>query len=74
MPYIKTEESPAHVCGYLCTSESDIPCLPRFGIPGTNGMNSEDEEPCNYNSEALVVTGSSSSVHKLMPNNEWTRM
>lgn len=69
---------PAPIKSYDCTSESDISKLPKFGIPGTqvldDGFDEINNAPCGFGSTALLVTGTVTQVHRLMPDNDWKKM
>ena len=61
---------------YLLTDVADLDKLPKYGIRGTQNdeMDSVADEPCAYGSPAMVVTGTSTLVYVLTPDNEWTLM
>ena len=63
---------------YLCSSESDIDHLPKFGVRGTqeeiDEMDKFANEPCMYGSTALVVDPSlvTHKLYVLGADNVWT--
>ena len=61
---------------YLLTDVADLDKLPMYGIRGTQAdpMDSVADEPCAFGSTAMVVTGTSTEVYILTPNNEWVKM
>lgn len=61
---------------YLLTDVADLDKLPKYGIRGTQAdpMDSVADEPCAFGSTAMVVTGTSTEVYILTPNNEWVKM
>ena len=63
---------PGRLVEYTCTSEDDIPKLPRFGIRGTQTDCMEKEnDPCGYGSIAVVYTDSNTKAYTLRADNEW---
>ena len=63
---------------YDCTSIDDIAKLPRYGIEGTqtldDGRDDINNAPCGYGSTAMVATGTSTKIYKLMRDNQWTKI
>lgn len=60
------------VVKYTCTSEEDVPKLPRFGIRGTQtDCPDKENDPCGYGSEAIVYTDSNTIPYTLNAINEW---
>lgn len=60
---------------FLLSSDSDVAKLPKSS---TNGNLVTDDstlnEPCDFGSTAMVVTGSSTTVYILSPENKWVKM
>lgn len=72
--YVLNSEFSEKKKSYLLTSEDDVAKLPRFEINGSQGQNPTDDEPCNFGSTALLVTGADTKVFMLMPDNQWTEL
>lgn len=61
-----------NIVKYSCTSEDDIPKLPRFGIRGTqNDCLDKENNPCGYDSKAILYTDTSTKLFVLRVTNEW---
>lgn len=63
---------------YDCTSESDVAKLPKNGVEGTQVLGTKYDEinnaPCGFGSTALIATGTTTLVYRLMPNNQWCKL
>ena len=61
---------------YMITDVLDIAKLPRVGIRGAiqDVKDTVINDPCSYGSTALLVTGETTEVYILTPNNEWVKM
>lgn len=71
--YVMTSPYPSKRRLYLLTEFGDISKLPRCGIPGTQGTNVTDDEPCSYGSKAILCTGTDTTEYILTPDNNWTK-
>ena len=61
-----------NIVKYSCTSEDDIAKLPRFGIRGTqSNCLDKENDPCGYDSKAILYTDSSTKLYVLRVTNEW---
>lgn len=60
---------------FLLSSDSDVVKLPKSSTNGT--LETDDStlnEPCDFGSMAMVVTGSSTTVYILSPEDKWVKM
>ena len=60
---------------FLLTSQDEVLKLPKDGIKGT--LDTDDKtlnKPCEVGSTAMVVTGTTTELYILTPDNEWVKM